>query len=456
MRLPSHVGLGFLAIGLTLVVARAGTTSAAQTKSSINQTTLPANHGETPSVANGQNTMLETLQWSVSAPTTWGVAPGEGVPVSVTVQSGREATGVKILQSSLIEKDSKRPLSAGVLCPTNSECGTSAFNGRVPAKTTTVVWLDTAGAGAGQYLGNLAIAADGSADGKQTQQMTIYVSSGWWKAWGVVWIAFGVAMAFLTTVVVRNRINRDQMLLPAQSLRDSLAVLQQRLKKRPAGLITPNTDNKIEELLKTLSDSALETNGLPAKTVSPWTPAMGTTVSTYQTYLSGISSWVLILSDVMRGFESTFAVYDASVDTLANVVRTCVSEIDALVQGHVAPSEADTIAKIDDSVTKMKALVGSTGAAGARIAGMPSTVGATSTQALEVELSRLTFAGWSLISLAIVATGAYVMVYSSNGAGFGRPSDYLACFLWGLGLPAASTLLQGTASTVTTQFKLAT
>ena len=79
---------------------------------------------------------------------------------------------------------------------------------------------------------------------------------------GVASIFIGVVAAWLVTVGVRHRINRDQLLLPVAGLRATLRAIDDVLKSNKTGLGTDWTVKKLGETKTALSDASLEAAGL--------------------------------------------------------------------------------------------------------------------------------------------------------------------------------------------------
>ena len=164
--------------------------------------------------------------WTVRALPTIAIEPGEGIPVSIVVAAVK-ATGVTVLQSALVDSITEKPLADGALKlwkqspgwqygPVRSGAG---FDANTPNR----LWLAPV-AGAGKFTGSVTIASKEKPEG-DTVQMTVYSSSLQYKLVGVVVILVAVLIAWLLTVLVRNLINRNQLLVPVAELRATLEQL---------------------------------------------------------------------------------------------------------------------------------------------------------------------------------------------------------------------------------------
>ncbi len=397
------------------------------------------------------NTAAATFSWTPRAVPAIALAPGDAIPLSIAV-GPVPATGVKAVQTALIENVGKTPIAADglVLCRTPKPCDGKGID--LPPLSPNQLWLVAVG-GPGQYGGSVTVAANEKPEGDAVA-MTVYSSSLAYKLGGVAVIFAGVVLAWYFTFYVRSRLNRDQLLVPVASLVATLDRLSSRLVKRPSAQ-APNTAAKIADLkTNVLSLTALEQQGLPAAVPTPWTSPTAPPLSAYQTYVQAASDWVTALTIVVGGIERAVDMDPSG--SKPQATADAVGRLDALVTGSIAPAAGTLSAGVEDILGKLRAEVSSAGIrklapdrASPRSAQLPSL------QMLQLDVRRLGSSAWLFIAAATTLVGAYVLVFSAAGAGFGTPVDYLVCLLWGFGLPTGSTLAGSTTSTVTTAFNVA-
>ena len=390
------------------------------------------------------NTAAGRFAWTVRGPANMTIAPGEAIPIAVSV-GPVPATGVTVLQTALTEKVSKRPISSeGLhLCRTAQACDGSDLS--LPPNAPVQLWLHGADQ-AGAFEGSVTIAAIEKPEG-DTIALNVYLTSLWYKLGGVASILIGVVAAWLVTVGVRHRINRDQLLLPVAGLRATLRAIEDVLKSNKTGLGTDRTVKKLGETKTALSDASLEAAGLPGRTPSPWSGSpTAVSVEAYKKYVQGQTDWTAALQAiVLDGFEKAWAKWSAGLpNAQAQAVADAVENLDKLAIGAAAPA----IDALQSSIQAiLRTMAGTTSAPALR-----SAASAASPEELHIEINRLGLVAWGFIALATALAGAYILVFSSNAVGFGNPVDFLVCLLWGFGLPAGSTLMQATSATISTTF----
>lgn len=387
----------------------------------------------------------QTFSWDVSAVSGMAIDVHEKIPVTVSV-GPVQASNVRILQSALLEGTTKRPLLDGTICLSQTDCGSVVT---IPANKAQTLWLGTRGQ-PGTYSGSLTLASDEQPSGRTIASFTVYVSSLSYKLVGVVCIALGVVVAWLLTTVVRNELNARQLLLPISVLKVTLEQLGKAI--ADAKIAAPNTKGKIADLLLNgLSIETLRANGFPPEIPLPWTPLPNSSANVYQSYVQGISEWVTDLTVITDGFRKALTYVLAGNAANEQAVVACIAQIDLLSGSICAPSPRDLQAKINLQLSTLQQTLAALPALAAHTIGGAQVLLPTPGQ-LQMSIDRLSFAAWAWILVVTILVGAYVLIFSANGSGFGTPGDFLICFFWGVGLPSGAALLQSTTGSVSTTF----
>lgn len=387
------------------------------------------------------NTAIGTFSWTLTANANVVIAPGDPIEISAVV-GPVAATGLKVLFVGLSDTASKGPMSGGnlFLCPTRTRCDP---NTRIdlPANSPNKVYVYGT-EGIGQFTGSLTIACN-EKPGGDAVPMTVYSSSAGRKAFGIVWIVLGVLLSWLLAVYLKNRLNRDQMLLPVLALRETRARLEAELQlKNTTGIPTVNTSQELKTLYTSLSDAELQIHGLPRGVQVPWASPIAASPAEFQSYLVGIGNWLNVLAVIVAGLEKASALYVKGNQANNTAVAAAFTTIDDLVTGTTAPPIDQVTQGVNAALKTLRTVAGG----GARLAGQPDDVGAPSERSLQVDINRLSYAVWALVAVLTIVVGAYVLIYSPNGTAYGTIGDYFTSFLWGLGLPSGATLLQSSTS----------
>lgn len=396
------------------------------------------------------NTALAAFSWTVRGLPSLAIRPGDPIPVSISVTSV-PATAVKVLQTGLIEKESMQLISRTglTLCESaTSPCTSGTVN--IPPNTAAQLWLWGTDR-PGKFEGSVVIASAEKPAGESIS-MTIYSTSLCYQIVGVFVILFGVVLAWFCTVFIRNRLNRDQLLLPAATVRTALAKLQAALDKMPGDLAAPKTTEKIASLLSRLADTELESNGLPPAFAVPWGTATNpATLETYRKYVQTLASAQSALNVIVHvGLEQVALRRQGATtqDTIAAVIAA-FSEIDRLAAVDPPLTEEQLVVVIRQKIAALDARpVTEEG----RSSAAPTTPVGRTREDILVEIAKLSSAAWLFMLLATTGAGAYILIFSNAGAGFGTARDFLVCLLWGAGLPTGAQLMQATTGTIATTF----
>lgn len=318
----------------------------------------------------------------------------------------------------------------------------------LPANSTSRVYLRPRASDApspGKYAGSIQlIAKEGKSD---SAPFTVDVTSLSYQIAGILLVAFGTVLSLLTTVCVRNRLARKQMLLAAAAIRRRIADIE-----RDIPALKPPTE-AATETAKTagLVRAALSTEQLDKASLLPrlWSIDAESIASSpnFKTRIDTGSAWALVLSHIVTlGFKPLVFLDDnkpaGTSQTAVDGIRTTWKTIDALARSksgafEQAPDLAGVDADIEAALKAARSLMSPIGGGVGR---------ATEEERLNMQINLLSFAGWAIAAMLTIMVGSYVMVISHLD--FGRPTDLWLCLFWGLGLPTVTQLSQATPSTV--------
>jgi len=387
------------------------------------------------------------FSWTVRAIPAVAIKPDGAIPISITT-GPVGATSVRVGYSTLVEKTTKAALGAGALRVCDSATGPCKLDSvAVGANQTRQVWLRGCFSW-GQYEGSILLTTPEKPDG-DTVSFTVFCSDISAKSLGVLLIFLGVVIGWYATVYARNAINRDTLLLPAAELRRRLNSLQEAIAKQvdpPANKPQPpNTQDRIRDVLSALSDSVLETNGLPRKVPAPWTTSSISNLDGYRAYVQTQAQWTSALEAITESLEFAWGKWGIGAD---DKVKKAVQDMGQLTPPGTPPALDNLRTQLTAIENQLVTAMGGAGARAAAGAGAPSLTPAE----LRVQIARAGSLAWAFILLATTLAGAYIWVFPSGAAGFGTPLDFLTCLAWGFGLSTGSQLVGSTTSSVATTF----
>jgi hypothetical protein len=390
------------------------------------------------------NDSAQQYTLSVKAPPPIALAVGDWIPVSVIVGPQR-ATNVKLLSASFTEKAMKNPIDTDgmKLCPDKTPACPTAIPSLAPY-TSYPLWIGPVTKPGTYDAGTVYVASDQKAEG-DTAQITVYVSSIWWKLLGVGCVIAGVVLAWILTVFIRNRLGREQLRLAAVQVDERLSSLQGQLLTTTADVSKDQTLKQIAQQRGKLVDKELEAHGLPGKWQAIW-PALGApTVAEFRNYVQGVADWAAVLEVITFGLLYIAAKWDSLTPDQKKEASPIAAKIDALAWPSDVPALDVVRQKVGDAIREFESILHPSAAL--LLADVQQ-----SSREIAIEIQRLSIASWIVLGVITIALGAYVAVF--NVPGFGTPLDLLAAFFWGLGLPAASQLSSATTSSVTTALKI--
>lgn len=391
-------------------------------------------------------------------------AGNEGIPISIAVSVGAQLTGVRLMALDLVDQATRESLAKNAwrLCPSPADCKqevSSLVGGAHP------LWVVPASLGTippGKYEGMLTIASDDKPAGESVN-LTLNISSPYHQWLGFGAILAGIGLGFYMTTFLRRRIDRAQLLLGPEVLRQALDRLSTRLHADGVANV-PTIDQAVAILKGALSEEMLEDNGLPPRIPIPWP----TSLDGYRQYIA----------QQQASFDSLQAIVNLGVLPLlatrhddeardgplnhneATAFQTSMDQIDALAAFGVPPPDAPTVlaaakVAIDDFKTVIDASRGPAGERTTFRAGAAPSERIRPPQTpeqLRIRITEGSLQAWFILGILTALTGFQVLILSNPG--FGSCMDLLGCLLWGVGLPAGSALAASTAGTVSTALNI--
>jgi hypothetical protein len=255
---------------------------------------------------------------------------------------------------------------------------------------------------------------------------------------GIVVVIVSAFLAWWVKTYASNRITRAQALLPIALLSERLNALDSTLKKVNVqmGTRTPKLSGADADLMKQLEVTTLEVKyGLPGKTPSPFSvPGISTE---YTTFVSQTDSAVTLLGIFVKEGLERVVELTASGQIPSPTAAEAIIVIDGLFVADL--KQEDARKSIQEAIDKAETHGPSPSPASVSRAVVP-----LSFDRLRFEIRSLNIVGWFVILGVAAISTIYQFVLKP---GFGRPRDYLACFITSFGLPAViSTLMPSRAS----------
>ncbi len=436
---------------------------------SANITGLPPNTSQKryllvqfPKVGKTQEYTLEyTLTNKYDVAFSWTLKPppspisiksGQGIEIGIAV-GPVPATDVRVLQANLVEQSRKYPLASAGFMLCKNPIGRCESDISLLPNSANRLWLRTQDdkSPVGQFLGSVTIAASQKPEGDAVN-LTVYSSSYPRKIGGIAVIFFSVLASFVVFTYGRYRLNRDQLLLPAESIKQRLKDLEEILSKKPPQIKDEhiaNTSDTIADLLRKLEK--LETDYVPYRVFQPWGSAVAK-LDEYKQSLKTMDDRAYVLDLIVsRGLVCAWKYLelyhdDASKEAINETVHTInnFSMDESLSSGTVRQkidNELENLKKeLKDIQNRAKSLQPFQIFA---IGGQPERT----YEKIEMEIRRISWAVWILMIVLTTAVGSYIIVLSNLG--FGLWTDYLICVFWGVGIPTGTQqLAQSTSSSV--------
>lgn len=386
-----------------------------------------------------------SFAWTVTGPPPEiGLSQGDALGFGIAVGPDA-ATNVQVLQSTLVQEKSHRPLANGrlLLCTTAEEaCDGSPVT--LAANQPHRLWLRPAATGwfdVGKFSGAVTIAASQKPDG-QSLTTILHITSERHRLLGLLILAIGVLIAWLVAVPVRARMQRAELLQPAIILRDRLGALSARL--LPLAAMVPTLTARIRTSAAELDPDALARAGhLPPDLPNPLA-GKGPDVEGYRDFLQKMGVQLSCLILLVEATTGLYALWLKAGPERRPTIEDQLAKLDAF-------AEAD-LADLDALRTRIRQVL-EQDTEGLRTRAPGEAERPETYEEITVELHRLSGLVWLVYGLLTTAVGAYALVWTNPG--FGVPTDYWECLFWGFGLPAAAQLMQATPATVATSLGVA-
>jgi len=394
------------------------------------------------------------ITWSLGSPPERLRYPANS-EVRFTATAGeQDIKGLQLAQSTLQDPSTLLQLDASQLT-LSKEDGTGGSSIEIPKNSTIPLKLKIAPSfsAPGVFAGDISFRIDGKPE-TQSFKLTVYSRSVCAMLLGGALIAVGLGLYFVVNVYLRRSTAIDDALFPAYQLRDTVAVLRDRLVEAQTQTRLPLAElgNVLRDIDDQLSPEKLAPY-LPAVLISP---SSSTTdwLANFRAYLTPISSRtaamvVLINSGMRDSIISYWAQYPAAVTTaLDKIDAVAVATLNAdQAQTQLAPILQELQAAAKPPQAELTAFLASApSGAVARFFILPPD-----THTLQVRMLRNALWVWWLVALIALVSGFYSLVLQNFG--FGSWADYIKCFFWGLGFSVAGTQLEQLTQTgVTSNF----
>lgn len=358
------------------------------------------------------------------------------IPLSVAV-GALPLSGVKLGQSALAEDIRKTQLNFQLCDAADPKCDVPPNHLSANAIQPLILKIAGHGAAPGNYSGNLSLLAVEKPEGV-TIPLKVHISDGFRRAWGVVAVVLGVLVVFFVTVYSRYIVNRGQLLLPFILLRQKLASIEAVLKQAPDRCrpFTVNVKTRLDDRQRDINDASLRQAGIQLGAIPS---AFGGTISAQsqavQTLTASVTTWVVALDLIVN--DGMLAVWNEAKRELAQPIVQTRAQIQtsALDQILVDPTKPPSSDVINRSIATALAAMRPPVSAAIESVSPPQL---RTLRQIDMQLDFVNAAVWTVLLAASVLVGCEVVVFKN---GFGAPTDYLACFLWGFGVPLSGTQL---------------
>ena len=284
-----------------------------------------------------------------------------------------------------------------------------------PAKGSTLI---------GKYIGNVTIGASEKQEGETAAG--VYGSTPPLKFAGVATIFIGVVLAWILTVYLQNRLNRNQMLLPVTMLRERFQALQAILTNRPPRaqpFACTATTAELARSLSALSEATLDADGLlPPGIPNPFKPVTPNAEAFMQRISEQKARFELLQLIIRNGLQEIWKQIPAAPSAnQRNAITTAVGAVDSISSQTPPPAVSDVVTRLQAILQTLNTELAGGGAANvAAMSTKPPTSGQIST-----EIRTLSGIAWLVFAVLTTALGTYVLVLS-NFSGFGT---YMPDFL---------------------------
>lgn len=358
------------------------------------------------------------------------------LPIQATVGSAK-VTGVRIVGAAqeagknLLQVESR-------LCGSRSgNCAGQALELSGPAVHE--LWLRFPQAempGSGTYKGSYRLIADGKVD-LPPFQLTINVSSAGRMWAGVAVLTLGTFLGLFLAHGLRYRAEQLARMRPVAVIREELARAERDLAASGVDkTLAPRIHQEIVDVRKIVSDEALSRLGVNRGSFRFFFQDI--TSIDEANFKSAIEEAAKRVSGlrILLGGVGVAAQHLKNPQTRP-AATAAIKSMDGLATA-LATTDASTLAKgVSDALDTMRAaieaLVRPAGALSVGLSPVPTVA------QIDFTLAGINRFAWALFAILAVLVGTYVLILSRSA--FGSPQDYVACLLWGFGLPTSGTAL---------------
>jgi len=293
----------------------------------------------------------------------------------------------------------------------------------------------------GTFTGNLYLDTEPITETK-TLQLTINRTTQSAKFRGSLVILAGVVLAWFITVLARSRINRDQVLLPVELLRQKLSDLQTQLEAVPRDLKADisNTLKEIGSVQNDLSVENLDAQQLLPPSMPAWVQST-TQATAFQAFIQARAQIGDNLNVITTGIQQAANLAATIPPARLQALHTLLQKIDqfATILPQTSTNLQVQIKALFDAwnTTPQAQAVGADGSTQFLVMPAPSPVGI---YRIRMEIQTITLLFWAVWGALSILIGFTVVIMPAPG--FGTTADYIRCALWGFGLPVTGQGLQ--------------
>jgi hypothetical protein len=374
------------------------------------------------------NLATPVLSWKVDGLAGEWQIPSGCHPLRIAA-AGTRATGI-VVTSTLVEETTKQPL-VGLFLAVGDTTRASAARLEAAINDTgeAVLLCMPSDPPPGTYSGLINVSAAEKPDGVPS---AVKIHSTNWRvrSLGAAFLVLGCLLAFVFRVLVPARASQAQALLPATLLREQA---EDHL-KQIEGISAPETRAALTEVIASLHKQKLIDAGYITRSI-PLPFGNAPDAAAYKTFLEGRGNLIVRLGMIADGLV-------AATKPGSSAPATAVDDLDELVPDVESMTIAALRAKIVTALTPT--------ASGPGLSLAPDAPAEPTSRHLTILLGQLAAGIWLTWVVLTFAIGLGVLVL--NDPGFGIPMDFVYCFLWGFGVPAAGQQL--TTSSATTALNI--
>ncbi len=365
--------------------------------------------------------------------------------ISITITNNTEAdvAGLKVVRATLTGRDGVLDQRFLCLSPDGQNCPESVT---VKKGVQPLFLMTRSAAGSempeGQYAGTVWLGDD--AGNQYDFALKLAATSGTAVRAGILLLTLGAVLSWVVTRYLRGRSQRNDALLVALDVDETLSRLQPILNKATTTTTVQfkELSPRVAALRGNLTEKSLD-KFLPPKLPLPWSAGRSTQYAAFITKASAETAALAVF--IKSGISAIVARWDPADAALQAKIVSALADIDVGSVGVEATPPAQLV--VNAALAKVRTLAGM----GAKA--LPAQAAEPSFASIRVEQTATAAVFW-LFWLIVTVLGGYAVLILYN-PGFGETGDWLKCFLWGLGFNIAGGQVQGlTASSASTIFNV--